>query len=194
MSGLCTLRSCFRGRHLGRSWLLRSFFLSRGENRVQSGALHSGHKLHRASVANVLDKAVNDGVSQFAVSHPAALETQRGLHLVAFVEKTHSLVLLRLIVVLVDGYGELDFLDDDDFLLFARGAIALVFLIQEFSVVLNAADGRNSIGRDFHQVEATLAGNFQSFKGGKNAELLTSFVNDAHFAGADSLIDADKLL
>ena len=39
-----------------------------------------------------------------------------------------------------------------------------------------------------------IAGNFQSFKGGKNAQLLAGIVDDAHFTRANSFINTDKLL
>ena len=107
-------------------------------------------------------------------------------------QEADGLVFLGLVVVLVDGDGELDFLDDDDFLLLARGPFALVFLVEEFAVVLNAADRRHGVGRDFHQIQAALAGNLQSFKGRKNAELLAVFVNDANFTRANPIVDADK--
>ena len=52
------------------------------------------------------------------MSHLAATEAQAGFHLVATEQEFDGLILLGLVVVFVDGDGELDFLDDDDFLLF----------------------------------------------------------------------------
>jgi hypothetical protein len=76
----------------------------------------------------------------------------------------------------------------------AGGAIALLFFVEEFAVVLNPADRRHRGGRDFDQIQPALAGDLQGFEGGQDAELLAFFINDADFAGADSLIDSDKLL
>src|ERR1039457_2997321 len=42
----------------------------------------------------------------------AAAEAEAGLHLVAIHQEPDSLILLGLVVVLVDGYGELDLLHD----------------------------------------------------------------------------------
>ena len=107
-------------------------------------------------------------------------------------QEADGLVLLGLVVVLVDGDGELDFLDDDDLLLLARGAFALFLLVEEAAVVLDAADGRNGVGRDFDQVETALAGDLQRFKGRQDAELFAVFVDHADFAGANAIVDADK--
>ena len=96
--------------------------------------------------------------------------------------------------MLVDGDGELDFLDDDDLLLLAGCALALVLLVKELAVVLNAADGRDGVGGNLNQIQAAFAGNFQGFKRCEDAELLTGVVDDADFTRANSFIDADKLL
>jgi hypothetical protein len=94
--------------------------------------------------------------------------------------------------MLIDGHGKLHFLDDDDFLLLARCAVALVLLVKELAVILNAADWRLRGWRDFDQVQATLAGYFESFKGRQNSELFTVFVDDADFTRANSVVNADK--
>jgi hypothetical protein len=160
---------------------------------VEDGAFHAGHELHNTGFSNVLDEAVDDGVAEFAVGHLAAAETQTCLDLVTFGEEANGLVLLGLVVVLVDGDGELDFLDDDDLLLLAGGAFALVFLVEEASVVLDTADGWDGIGGDFDEVEPALLGDSQSLVGRKNAELFSIFINDTDFARTDFFVDANKL-
>ena len=96
--------------------------------------------------------------------------------------------------MLIDGHGEFHFLDHDDFLLLACCAIALVLLVEELAVILNAADRGLGGGRNFYQVEATLAGYFKSFEGRQNSELFTVFVDDADFTRANSVVNADKRL
>jgi hypothetical protein len=178
----------------GRFGLLRRLDLFAGsQDGVQGGAFHARMKLHDASVANVLNQAIDDLISQFAVSHLATTETQGRLHLVAFMEKADGLIFLGLVVVLVHGDRELDFLDGDNLLLFARSPFALIFFVQILAVILNAADRRHGVRRDLYQVEAALAGNFESFKGWENAELFSIFVNDANFTRAYPIVDADKL-
>ena len=96
--------------------------------------------------------------------------------------------------MLIDGDGELDFLDDDDLLLLARRAVALVLLVKELAVVLNAADGRIALGETSTRSRAALAGDLQSFEGRQNSELFAVFVDDADFARANSVVNADKRL
>jgi hypothetical protein len=156
-------------------------------------AFHPGHELNDTVVANVLDQPVDNGVSELAVSHLAPLKPKRGLHLVAVLQEADRLVAAGLVVVVVDGNRELDFLDGDGLLALAGRALALLFLVEKLAVVLNAANRRHRGRRDFNQVETALAGNFERFKWGKDAELLALLVDDADFAGADALIDADKL-
>jgi len=161
---------------------------------VQDGAFHAGHELYDARIANVLDQLVDDGIAQFAVSHLATTEAKAGLHLVAVIEESDSLIFLGLIVMLIHRDGELDLLDHNDLLLLLSCAVALFLLVEIAAVILNAADGRDRVGRNFDQIEAALAGDSQRFKGGKNAHLFAVFVDYADFTRANSIIDADKRL
>ena len=97
------------------------------DDRVQNGAFHARHELDNASVAYVLNKAVDDVVSEIAMGHLAAAETETCLDLVAACKELDGLILLGLVVMLVDGDGEFDFLDDDDFLLLLGGALRFSF-------------------------------------------------------------------
>jgi hypothetical protein len=95
--------------------------------------------------------------------------------------------------VVVNGHRELHFLDHDDFLALAGGAITLFLFVEELAVVLNTADGRDGGGRNFHEVEAALASDLEGLKGRKDAELLAFFVDYADFARANAIVDADEL-
>ncbi len=160
---------------------------------MQGGAFHPRMKLHDASLADVLNQAIDDLISQLAVGHLTASETQRCLYLVAIVQKANGLIFLGLIVMLVDGDRELDFLDGDDLLLFAGSPFTLIFFVEEFAVILNAANRGHGVGRDLYQVEAAFASNFESFKGWENAKLFSIFVNHANFTRTYPIVDADKL-
>ncbi len=72
------------------------------------------------------------------------------------------------------------------------GALALFLLVEEAAVILDAADRRNRVGRNFDQIEAALAGDLQRLKGRQNAHLFAVFVDDADFARANPVVDADK--
>src|SRR5258705_4624305 len=138
---------------------------------MQGGALHTGHKLHQTSVADIEYQAVDDLVAKVAMGHLTAFEAERSLHLVAFAKKADSLILLGLVVMLIDGDRELDLFDGDDLLLLARGAVALVLLVEELAVVLDLADGGNGIGGDLYEVQRTFAGHLEGLKGSHDAKL-----------------------
>ena len=159
---------------------------------MQNRAFHARHELNHACVANVLDEAIDDRVAKFAMRHLATAEPQACLDLVAFVKEADSLIFLRLVVMLVYRNGEFHFFHDDDFLLFAGRPLALFLLVEEASVVLDAADRRDGVGRDFYEVQTTLACNLQRFKRGENAQLFAVFIDDANFAGANPVVNADK--
>src|SRR6202034_2949850 len=84
------------------------------------------------------------------------------------------------------------FLDGDDLLLLARSALALVLLVQELAIILNAADRRHCIRRNLNQIQRPLAGHLQGIERRHDAELLAILVNDADLAGANSFVSADK--
>jgi hypothetical protein len=94
--------------------------------------------------------------------------------------------------MLIHSHGELDLLDRNDLLLFLGGAIALFLLVKEASVVLDAADRRNRVGRNLNQIEAALASDLQRLKRREDAKLLAVFVDDANFARTNFLVDANK--
>ena len=108
---------------------------------MENRAFHARHELDDTCVSNVLDELIDDVVAEIAVSHLATTEAQTGFHLIAAGKELDGLILLGLVVMLVDGYGELDFLDDDDFLLLLSGAFGLFLFVEEAAVVLDAADG-----------------------------------------------------
>ena len=47
-------------------------------------------------------------------------------------------------------------------------------------------------GRDFYQIQASFAGDFERLKGGHDAQLITFVVDHANFADANALVGADK--
>ena len=96
---------------------------------MQDGAFHAGHELDYRDIADVLDEAVDDVVAEVAMGHLASAEAEAGLDLVAALQEFNRLVLLGLVVMVVHGHGELDLLNDDDLLLFARGAFGLFLLV-----------------------------------------------------------------
>lgn len=113
---------------------------------MEDCSFHAGHEFDDSNVAYVLNEPVDDVIPELAMRHLASTEAQAGLHLVAIIQEADCLVLLGLVVMLIHCDGELDFLDHDDFLLFTGSALAFFLFVEIASVVLNAADGRNSVG------------------------------------------------
>ena len=179
----------------GRLRLLLTFgSLVRRKDRVKDGPFHARHELDHGYIANILNEAIDDVVSEVTMGHLAASESQTRFDFVAALQELDCLILLGLIVVVVDRYGEFDFLDGDDFLLLSGGAFGFFLLVQITAVVLDAADRRDGVGRDFDEVEAALTGDAERFKGSQDTELFAVFVDYADFAGANAIVDADERL
>ena len=159
---------------------------------MQNRAFHPRHKLYCSRVANIQNQAVDDVVAQVAVCHLPAAESQARFHLVSALQELDRLVLFGLVVVLIHRDRELDFLDGDDLLLLAGGALALFLLVEIAAIVLDAADRRNCSRRNLYQIKPSLAGDPQSFKRRKDPKLFTVFVDDPNFAGANTVVDANK--
>jgi len=168
------------------------FFAAGGQDGVEDGAFHARHEFDNASAADVQDQAVNDLVAKLAVGHLAATEAQAGLDLVALGEEADRLILFGLVIMLVDCYRKLDFFDDNDLLALPRGTFALILLVEKAAVILNSADWWHRSRRDFNEVEASLARDFERFKGLEDSKLFAIFVDDADFARANPIIDADE--
>ena len=145
-------------------------------------------------VAQILDKTIEDLAAEHLAGHFASAEEDGGLDLVAVVEEAQHVVLLGLVIVLVDVDPELDFLDRDDVLVLLRLALLLFLLIKEFAEVHDTDHGGLRGGRDFDQVKGLFAGHLESFVGLHDADLVTFVVDHTHFAGANAVIGANKLL
>ncbi len=153
---------------------------------------HTGHKLHQSGVADIQDQPVDDLVTQITVRHLPALKAQRCLYLVAFTQKADSLILLGLVIVLINSNGELYFLDDNDLLLLACSTVALVLLVEIFSVVLNLHTGGTAFGEISTRSKDRSRAIFSASKGGHYAQLLAVLVDDADLPRADSFVGADE--
>ena len=75
--------------------------------------------------------------------------------------------------------------------------LALLFLLRQFvfelSEIRNAADRRIGRGGHLDQVEAVGLGSADGILGLENAELLARGADDdAHFAGADAVVDTNE--
>jgi hypothetical protein len=179
----------------GRRLLLLAFhLLGWGQDCMQRIAFHSGTEFDDGAVTDFFEQAFQHLSSQIGMRHFASAEEDSGFYLVSLLEEAQHVILLERVVVLVDVDAELYFLDGDDFLVLLGRALLLFLLVQELAVVLDAADWRGCAGGDFHQIKASFAGNFERFKRLHDAELGSVFADYTDFAGANTLIGADKTL
>ena len=104
------------------------------------------------------------------------------------------MVLFGLVVVIVHVDAELHFFDGDCLLVLLGLAIFLLLLIQKFPVIHDAANRRLRGGRNLYQIKVLFACHFESVKRRHDADLLAFIANHANFAGANTIICADKSL
>lgn len=161
---------------------------------MQRIAFHPGTEFDDGTVSDLLQQTLEDLPSQIGMRHFTAAKEDRGFYLVALFEEAQHVVLFELVIVLVHVDAELYFLDVDDFLVLLGRALLLLFFIKKLAVILNAADGRVSGSRDLYQVKSSFTGNFERLKGLHDAKLRSVFVDHADFAGANTLISANKAL
>jgi len=119
-----------------------------------------------------------DIAAQLQVSHLAAAELQRELHLVPFLQELAGVVDLDHQVVIADlDRLELQFFE----LTAAVGSAGLVFLllllIAPLAVVHDLTDRRAGVGGDFHQVKPKFAGAPKGFGGGSGTDFIVVLVD-----------------
>ena len=120
-----------------------------------------------------------------------AAELKDDLKFVTLLEEFLGMAKLGLVIMGTDLYTKLDLLD------LGRAVLALLFLLGQFVLVLakvgDTADG--GIGRrgDLDQVEPVGFGAAYRLVGLEDAELLAGGADDdADFAGANAVVDADE--
>ena len=85
---------------------------------------------------------------------------------------------------------ELDLLDLDDLLLFARLVLLFLGFVLVLSEIQNLADRRLGIGRDLDQVECRLGGHIKSFAEVTTPDHLPVGVDQSDGADIDFAVDA----
>ena len=143
-------------------------------------------------VADIFNQPLQNLASQAGARHLASAEEDRGLDLIALVQKTQHVVLLGLVVVIVHVDAELHFFDRDRLLVLLRLALFFLLLVQEFPIIHDAANRRLRCRGNFYQIEVAFAGHLERFERWQDPDLFAFVVNHANFAGANTLICADK--
>jgi hypothetical protein len=183
-----------RLRPLLRRLLLARLLSTRREDRVQRVAFLPRPKLNDAAVADIFDQALQNSASQTGPRHLASAKKDRGLDLVAFIQKTQHVVFLGLVVVIVHVDAELHFFYRDRLLMLLGLALFLFLLVQEFPVIHNAANRGLRGGGNLDQVQILFAGHLERFKRRHDSNLLAFIADHANFACPNTLICADKSL
>src|SRR5207302_6717364 len=134
---------------------------------------------------------VQEIASQVGVGHLAAAELHRHLDAVALIEELGGTPCLGAQVVGIDLDPEADLLEGLRLLLLLGFALALLDLVLVLAVVEDAADRRDRVRRDLHEVEALLLCQRQRVLCCHDAQLLSFIIDDPHLADPDHLIDAE---
>ena len=159
------------------------------ENRVQLIAFLSRRRLDHRDVVHFVHQAIQNAASDFRMRVLAPTEEDRRFHLVALSQEALDMLLLELIVVLVHLRTKLDFLHQDDLLVFLGRARLLLLLVLELAKVHDPADRRHGRGRDLHKIQALALGECQGLRRRHDTELLAVIVDHANFADSDAFVN-----
>jgi len=164
------------------------------ETSTRSRPFEPRHVLGDRQLGDLLDQPFQDAPPDLRVGDIPSAEEDRRLDLVALGQEALDVLLLEVVVVLVHFGTELDFLDLDRLLVLPRltGPLLLVVLIA--AVVGDATHRRHGRGRDLHEIESLGARDANGVLRGHDAQLGAGFVDDAHFADADSVVDPHPIV
>jgi len=140
--------------------------------------------------ANPLQKPVADVLMR----HLTTPEAQGDFNLVALLEEAADRFHLGVVVVLIDTGAQLDFLDFNDLLLFARLGRLLLFKKAEFPVIENFADRRLRGRNDLDEIQPGLIGGLLRILSLHDAPVVTFGVDELDFASANFSIDTGPVL
>src|SRR5580700_1406948 len=198
---MCEYDSRRRGgmRPRGNPTYVRSIFargpaLPRRQHHDHLPPLEAGVHLDLGDFFGVTLEAIEKPDAKLLVGHFAAAEPQRHLDLVAFLEEALHRAHLHLVVMIVDHWPELDFLDLDHLLLLAGFRLLLLFLVLELAEIQELADRRSGVGGDLDEVEARLLGERQCLGNRNRAAIGTILVDQMNLAFANIIIDARTVL
>jgi len=166
--------------------------LGRSQNQVHGIAFHAWPKFDDSFVAYFFQQAFKHIPSQILVGHFATAKAQAGFYLVAFSQKAEHVVPLGNVIVLIYIDAELNFFQDNLLLVFLRGPLFLLILIEKFAIVHNAANRRDCIRRYLYQIKILFAGFSERFVRRHNAKLVTICINHANLSCANAIIHANK--
>src|SRR6266536_5901561 len=168
--------------------------LARGEHHDHLAAFEFRLLLDLGHRREVAADALEQFGAELLVGELSASEAQGDLDLVAFLEEPPDRAHLHVIVVIVDHRPELDLLDLDDLLLFARLGGLLLLLVLEFAVVEDFADRGGLVGDDLDEVQPRFGGDGERVADLNGAVVLAWLSDQLHLANANLIVDARAVL
>src|ERR1700694_1583539 len=163
------------------------------EDQEEVAAFHDGRALDDGDVLRRVRHPIEDPSPDLLVDHLTAPEHDRHLDLLALLQKLFDALEFGLEVVLGHLRPELHLLELDDVL---AAPLVLLFLDRlelVLAVVDQAADGRLSLRRELDEVQALLRRDALRGIQAEDSQLIALVVDQAHFLGADLIVDAKFL-
>jgi hypothetical protein len=153
-------------------------------------AFHARWLFNPSNVLEPVIDAIEKLFPKLWVGHFAAAEHHRNLDLITLFDELLGRARLEVDIVLVNLWPNANFAKQDVVLVLLGLTFLLRLFILELAVVKNAANGRHGGWRYFNEIGSALSGNVHGLHGRHDAKLLAVDSDDAHFARADSFIDA----
>src|SRR6266699_1459236 len=168
--------------------------LARGEHHDHLAAFEFRLLLDLGQRGEVAADALEQLAAELLVGELPAAEAQGDLDLVALLEEPPDRAHFHVVIVIVNHGPELDLLDLDDLLLFARLGGLLLLLVLEFAVVEDFADRGGLVGDDLDEVQPRFGGDGERVADRHDAVVLSLLIDQLHLADANLIIDARAVL
>lgn len=143
----------------------------------------------RGSLNNTLDYFT----SKFLMGHFTSPEHNGDPDLVAFRQELPHMICLEIKIMFVNFGAIFNFFYGNGVLVFPGFPGAPFLLIAILAVIHNPAYGRSRFGRHLHQVKTMVFRFTKGISRCHNAQLRTIFINHAHLACADLVIDTYQI-
>ena len=153
-------------------------------------ARHFGRRIRLAIRGDVFDELVDHLEADFFVRFLASAKAQLDANFHVIAQELDGVVSLGRQVVRVNRGRDLKLFHYVRRLAGVGAFIAFGFLVEEFAVIDDAANGRRGVGRDLDEVQAFGLGQPEGFIERHDAELLFGVADDADFAGTDFSVAA----
>ena len=164
-------------------------FLAWRQNHDHLTPFHLRHLLNRSVILKIGSDSLDLPHSDLLVRHFATTETQCNFDLILFLQEASHVAQLDLVIVFVSAWTKLDLLDLNLLLLELLLVLSLLFLVFEFAVIHDSANGRLSVRTDLDQIHSGFKGQVQGILDGGDTNGLTVQTSQTNFFQTDLFID-----